>query len=344
MPALFPFKGFNNEVVEKLLESKLATKLDVNRFMTPDYSLTENEGMIKKIRSYTWNGEAEDLERGDGLANYIDAEFVEREYVVKRTQAGIRYYDDDAMTDEAWIDEHLKGLSESMINDWTKKAIAEYSKTINQAVMTNYDLGDFADAISKYSREFENQEGLFFLANIELIPTLQKQLGDYLKYTEGYIRTGAVGEILGVPIYTSKAVPKGLMFLAHKDAVHAFLKKQLFVEQDRDIDTKMNRMIAARYAVIALYDERKCIACGQANAQATTMTTPAAGDLVVAGAAPTGAKVSVFVNEKLAGAPVVAAGNAYSVTLMEALKSGDRVKVVAEVEEYLPGVAVEVVA
>lgn len=134
------------------------------------------------------------------------------------------------------------------------------------------------------------------------------------------------------------------MFLANKDAVHAFLKKQLFIEQDRDINTKLNRMIAARYAVIALYDERKCIACGAQNAQATTITTAAADAAVVAGAAPTGAKVSVFVNGKLFGVPVVAAGNAYSVTGAENLKVGDKVRVVAEVEEFLPGVATTVVA
>ena len=99
MPALFPFHGFNNEVVEKLFESKLSTMLDMNPFMTPDYSLTENEGMIKKIRTYTWSGEAEDLERGDGLSAYLDANFIERQYEVKRTQVGIRFYDDDAMTD-----------------------------------------------------------------------------------------------------------------------------------------------------------------------------------------------------------------------------------------------------
>ena len=342
--AVNTFKGFNNEVVEKLFESKLSTKLDFNPFMTADYSLTENEGMIKKIRTYTWSGEAEDLERGEGLSGYLDADFVERQYEVKRTQVGVRFYDDDVMTDSMWVDTKIEGMSEEMINKWKAKAIAEFGKTVNQAVMANYDLADFADAIAKYSNVFEDQAGLFFIANQELKPTIQKQLGDYLKYTEAYIRTGAIGEILGVPIYLSKAVPKGLMFLATKDAVHAFLKKQLFVEQDRDIDTKLNRMIAARYAVIALYDERKCIACGAQNAQATTVTAPAAGDTAVAGAAPTGAKVSVFVNEKLAGAPVVAAGNAYSVTLLEALKAGDKVKVVAEVEEYLPGIATATVA
>ena len=231
-----------------------------------------------------------------------------------------------------------------MVNEWKAKAIAEFGKTINQAVMTNYDLADFAAAMQKYVSVFETKENLFWLANIDLEETIVKTLGDYLQPTEGYIKTGTLYNILGVPIYFSKAVPKGIMFLANKDAVHAFLKKQLFVEQDRDIDTKMNRMIAARYAVIALYDERKCIACGAQNAQATTITTAAAGAAVVAGAAPTGAKVSVFVNGKLFGVPVVAAGNAYSVTGADNLVVGDNVRVVAEVEEFLPGVATTVVA
>ena len=137
MPALFPFTGFNNEVVEKLFESKLSTKLDMNPFMTPDYSLTENEGMIKKIRTYTWSGEAEDLERGEGLSAYLDANYVERQYEVKRTQVGIRYYDDDAMTDSRWVDTKIEGMSEEMINKWKAKAIAEFNKTINQSPMVN---------------------------------------------------------------------------------------------------------------------------------------------------------------------------------------------------------------
>lgn len=159
--AVNQFKGFDNFVVEKLFESKLSTMLDINPFMTPDYSLTENEGMIKKIRTYTWSGQAEDLERGEGLANYLDADFVERQYEVKRTQAGIRYYDDDAMTDETWVDAKIEGLAEAMVNEWKAKAIAEFGKTITQSVMTNYDLADFADAMQKYVSVFESKENLF---------------------------------------------------------------------------------------------------------------------------------------------------------------------------------------
>ena len=344
MPALFDFKGYDNFVLAEKIESILLTKLSMAKFLHDDQSLEGVPGMVKKIHTYTPSGSAEDLERGEGLSGWIDADYVEREYRVNRTQAGFRYYDDDMMTDPTLIDAKAQGLAEAMVNDFTQKAVEEFGKTSNQSPMTNWDLSDFADAIAKYTNEFEDQAGLMVVANIGLIPTFRKVLGDYLKYTEAYIRTGAVGEILGVPIYTSKAIPEGMAFLVTRDAVTAFMKKGTFIEQDRDIDVKLNRVIAAKYSLIALTDERKCIALGEQNAQATTITTFAAGAAVVAGAAPTGASVQVFVNEKPFGVPVIAAGNAYSVTGPENLESGDRVRVVAKLEGYLNGVAKEVVA
>ena len=339
MPALFDFKGYDNEVVAKRIDSILLTKMDMNQFMTPDYSLTENEGMVKKIRTYLPTEAVEDLERGEGLSSYVDAEFTEREYRVKRTQSGARWYDDDFMTDEMWVQTKIDGVAESMVNDWTRKALKEFGKTTNQVEFTNWDYSDFVDAMTHFDQEFESEDGLFFLCSADAPAKIRKMLNDNLKYVEGYVRTGYIGSVNGVPIYWSKAVPSGMMFLATRDAVHAFLKKQTFVEQDRDIDTKMNRMIAAKYAVIALFDERKVIACGAKNAQDTTITTKAAGAAVVAGAAPTGASVTVFVNGKQFGLPVVAAGNAYSVTGLDDLVAGDHIRVVAELEGFLNGVA-----
>ena len=211
--------------------------------------------------------------------------------------------------------------------------------------MINWDINDFIDAVAVYDDLYEDAENqLFFLGAQDVIAKARKMLADNLKYVDSYATKGYVGNVLGIPMYFSKAVPKGMMFLATKDAVHAFMKKNTFVEGDHDPDTKLNRMFASRYAVIALYDETKCIACGTKNAQATTITAPTAGDTAVAGAAPTGAKVSVFVNDKLWGVPVVAAGNAYSITGAEALVSGDRIRVVAELEGFLNGIATEVVA
>lgn len=86
MPALFPFKGYDNFVLAELIETILQTKMDMNKFMTADYQLSENAGMVKKIHRYTGTGEVDDLARGEGNTHFIDAEYTSEEYRVARTQ------------------------------------------------------------------------------------------------------------------------------------------------------------------------------------------------------------------------------------------------------------------
>lgn len=254
----YTFKGYENFILENKINSILATKLDVNKFMTIDQSLQGVPGMKKLVHKYTAAGQIDKLARGEGNSHFIDAEFAEAEYEVGRYQGQFKYYDDDQMTDPTLIDTKAKGLAESMVNSWISEAIAEFDTTTNTFEAENFDIADFADAIAEYANVFEGQEGLYMLCSMDLVPTLRKSLGDYLKYTEGYIKTGAIGTILGVPVYTTKALEKTI-FLADKEAVTAFIKKDTFVEQDRDIDKKENFVVASKYAVIALTDERRCI-------------------------------------------------------------------------------------
>lgn len=160
----YPFKGYDNFVLENKINSILSTKMDMNRFMTADYSLAGTPRMTKKIHKYTGVGSAEDLARGEGNTEFVDASYVEEEYTVARTQGQCKYYDDDVMTDPVLIDTKIQTLSEGMVNNWTAKAITEFGKTSNQAIFTDYKLANFADAIAIYSNKYESQEGLFFLA------------------------------------------------------------------------------------------------------------------------------------------------------------------------------------
>lgn len=138
----YPFKGYDNFVLEEKIDSILSTKLDMNRFMTADMSLTQEPGMVKKIHTYVGSGNAEDLARGEGNTEFIDAEYSEREYRVARTQAQAKYYDDDVMTDPVLIETKMKTVAEAMVNNWTAKAIAEFAKTGNQSEFTDYKLSN----------------------------------------------------------------------------------------------------------------------------------------------------------------------------------------------------------
>ena len=322
------FKGYDNFVLAETIKSSLDTKLDINRFLTADYSLAEAPGMVKKIHKYSVeNGVVDDLSRGQGNSNIIEAGFEEVEYRVARTQGQINYFDEDVMTDPTLIDAKVRFLSEAMVNDWTRKAIAEFGKTENVKEIAALSLDNLADAISLYTGVYEDTTGLFILANQKSDATIRKMLEPELRYVEAYAKVGAISTIWNIPIFLSKAVPEGMFFLATREAVTAFIKKAVNVEQDHNIDTKLNKVVASRYSVIALTDETRCIAIGPAQSTKVSITAPAVDDVAIAGAATDGARVTAFVNGKEVGS-AVASGSAYSIAC-DALVANDVVKVVA---------------
>lgn len=334
----FEFKGYDNFVLAEDIESIIATKLDVNRYMTADYSLQGVDGMTKKIHKYTPSGYTENLARGEGNSNYIDAEYVETEYEVMRNQGQYRYYDDDIMTDSTLIETKNRGLAEAMVNNWTYAAFDEFAKSTNTVTVTDWSIADFADIIGQYEAYHESKEGLFFLAPYTLKPLLQKNLGDELKYVQPYATTGTVAMILGVPIYFSHALPDFVVYCATNKAVTAFIKKGVSVESDRDIDTKLNRVVAARYAVIALTDETECVKAGRAQEDELVIDTPTSTDVKVTGTATAGASVKVIINGETAGRTTADDSGDWEVSC-EALEVGDEIQVRATLEGYFEQVA-----
>lgn len=133
----FAFKGYDNFVLAEDIESIIETKLDMNRYMTADYSLEAVDGMKKKIHKYTPSGTTENLLRGEGNTTFIDADYVEVEYEVHRNQGQYKFYDDDAMTDSTLIETKNRGLAEAMVNTWTNDAIAEFAKSTNRIAVTD---------------------------------------------------------------------------------------------------------------------------------------------------------------------------------------------------------------
>ena len=170
---------YSNFVLENKFESVLKTKLDLMNYLTADYSLQANPGMIKKVHVYKPTGSVEDLTVGNGNTQSIDAGFIEKAYTVGVTQGRFPYYDENAMTDPAYVDAGVKGLAEIMANDLTTKAIKEFGHAILSKTTTNYALADIIDAMAKYP--YEEEAGLFMLVGLKAKAAIRKQLKDELK-------------------------------------------------------------------------------------------------------------------------------------------------------------------
>lgn len=247
---------YENFVLESKIENLLTTGIDMNAYMTIDYSLAENAGMKKVVNVYTATGEVQDLNMGEGNTAEITVSFTPTEYTVGVTQGKFAYYDEQEMTDPMVVDAGLQAIADKMANDLTEKAIAEFGKaTLTLEVDWGFD--SVVDAIAKLNTESE--EGLFMLVNPAQKATLRKKLGQDLKYSEGFARTGYIGSVCGVPVIVSKAVPVGTGYLASKEAVTCFVKKGSEIEQERDADKRNNKVIARKVMLVALTDANKVV-------------------------------------------------------------------------------------
>ena len=244
---------FDNEVLEQKLENNLITALNMNQFITMDYSMIEAPGMIKKVRVYTGKGDVEDLAMGVGNSGDIGSEFEEKSYEVEVTQGRVPFFDEQQMVDPKAVDKAIEHLGEQLTNDITTKVVGELDNGTGEIATLDFD--GIVDAIAEFPDE--SHDDMYLLMAKDAYASLQKECKDLLSYVEGFIRRGYVGHIAGVPIFVSNAVDDGKAYLACKSAITCFMKKGVETEQERDANTRKTVLYGRNVKVIALTEPAK---------------------------------------------------------------------------------------
>ena len=331
---------YANFVLENKYESILTTKVDLANYLTPDYSLTEAPGMKKTIHVYKATGSVEDLAMTAGNSGIFEAAYESKDYDVVVTQGKGVYYDEEAMKDPMIVETILKGMAEAMINDFTAKAIAEMIKSTRtvecdfSTSSSGYLFGKVVDTAALFGEE---EDGLFLLISPTNLAYARKQLGDDLKYSEGFVRTGYVGSICGFPVIVSKAVPDSCAILANREAVTLFVKKGSEAEQDRDPDHRKNELYIRKVALVALTNEKKVAILAKAQSTACAITTYTKAQKTIAGTCGTDCtRVDVFVNGEFAFSATPSSGS-WTGTAASNLVANDKV----DAKAYAPGKAVK---
>ena len=255
---------YENFVLENKMDEMLITLLDMNQFLTPDYSLAENAGMKKVINRYSAEGDAEYLDMGEGNSEEIAVSFTPEEYVVKTLQQKFVYYDEQEMNDPMVVEVGLQKMSANMVNAMAKEAIAEWDKASLVKYGCTWTYDDVVDAIAMYPHE--QADGLMLLISPEIEASFRKNLEDSLKYVEANVRSGYIGSVCGCPVYKSAAlaesagiVDEACAFLVDRRAVTNFLKKGVEIEQERDADTRKNTIYSRKVGVVALTDATRVV-------------------------------------------------------------------------------------
>ena len=250
-------KAYENVVLSNKVNDILATKVDLNTYMTIDSSLAESAGMKKAINTYTSTGSIEALAMGEGNSEEIEVTFETNDYEVLTYQGKFSFYDEQEMTDPMIVDTGLAHSADRMINKFIELAVAEFEKATLAQPATAWSFDVVVDAIAKM--RLEDEAGLFMLVSPEDKAAIRKALKEDLSYSEGFVRTGYIGTVAGVPVIVSKAIPAGKAYLATKEAVTVFLKKDSETEYERDADTRHNSYWVRKFAIVALTDATKVV-------------------------------------------------------------------------------------
>lgn len=252
---------FADVVIEKKFESVLNTKLDFQRFVTVDRDLAENSGMTKNVVVKSVTGNVQDLAMGVGNTQNVEVTSQTIPYTVGVTQGRFSYYDEEAMSDDSVVEAGLTGLAEKMVNDFTNKAVAAFAGATLEQTGCTWIFDDVVDALAKLN--LENESDLFMLIAPSVLAEFRKNLGTSLQYSEGFVRTGYIGSVCGIPVYVTKALDAvaqtAAAIIASKEAVTLFIKKGVEREPEREANTRKTTEYIRKVALVALTDDTKVI-------------------------------------------------------------------------------------
>lgn len=254
---------YSNQVLEAKAKDLLTTTLDTKTLMTIDDSLASSAGMKKVINTYTYSGTAEELGEREGNTNIGSISYVPVEYEVKLVQQAFDYTDEDFMKDPSIVDNMLKGSNQVMANKMTSDFLAalasekEGARLITNKVTAALSYDAIVDAIGELNLEDESK--VFVVIPNAWKAKLRKD-PDYVAARQGeVVYSGQVGTICGIPVVCSKALSSEAYVMTN-EAVKLFIKKDIEVEQDRDKDKRINKVIERTCYLVALVDATKaCI-------------------------------------------------------------------------------------
>ncbi len=258
-------KIYDNFYLSNEVEDQFKSHLNLQQFCTVDNSLAGTAGMLRRINVYAATSGTEKLQMGEGNTKSIEVSHRTREYRIGLAQNRFSYYDEEEMTDPMLVPVGTKQMGTDMFNTVNDDIYGEFKKAPRVVVVPSMGFDGFVDAVSALDIEStDNNPGViapmtFAFVNGLDVAELRKALKEDLKYVESFVRTGYIGTVGGVNIYTKKDALKGTIVVATKKAVTMFHKKGTEIEQERDKNIRKNTIYSRKYYIVALTNETKVV-------------------------------------------------------------------------------------
>ena len=136
-----------------------------------------------------------------------------------------------------------------MTNDF----ITEAQKATLAAPCATFGYEAIVDGIAKL--RIEDESKLFVVAPTDWKAELRKDEDYKVARMGDVVYNGQTATVAGIPVIYSNAIEEA--YVMTPEAIKLFIKKDVEVEQDRDIETKTNTVALTSYYICALVDDTK---------------------------------------------------------------------------------------
>lgn len=250
------------QVLADMISAALPNAIRFAPLARIDNTLVGQPGSTVTVPKFKYIGDAEDVAEGEAIDTSL-LETSSEPFDIKKAGKGVEITDEAVLSGYGDpIGEAGNQLTLAISNKVDNDVLTALgTTTLEYTAGTAWDLGTISDALDIFGDE--DDEATVLILNPKDASELRKSIGgDWERASDlgdNIIVNGTYGGVLGAQVVRSNKVAEGTGYLVKTGALAIYMKRNVAVEDDRDILRKTTVMTADQHYGAHLYDESKAV-------------------------------------------------------------------------------------
>lgn len=250
------------QVLADMISAELENAIRLSPLARVDRTLEGRPGSTITVPKFKYIGDADDVAEGEAIDLAL-LETTTEDFTIKKAGKGVEITDEAVLSGLGDpIGEAARQLTMSIANKVDNDVLAALDTTsLVYSAGTAWDLDTISNAIDIFNDE--DDEPMVLIMNPKDAAQLRKAVaGDWDRASDlgdDIIVRGTYGAVLGAQVVRSKKVAEGTAYLVKQGALAIYMKRNVEIENDRDIVRKTTVITADQHYGAHLYDESKAV-------------------------------------------------------------------------------------
>lgn len=259
----------NPEVMGDMISATLPKALKAKGFMKVDNTLTGKAGNTITIPQYAYIGEAKDVAEGNA-AEVTQLTATDKEYTIKKAVKAVELTDEAVLSGYGDpVGETTRQLTMAIEDKVDSDGIALLTAITSSSpaganfvtsTETKFNYAFVCDGLDALPDSEDEGEELYLLVPKAGIKALRRDEKFIDKNQGEMLGTGVVGSVAGCKVVVSaKLTEDDCAYILRPNALTAFIKRDVNLESDRNILTKVTTFSVDEHYTVAIEDMNKIV-------------------------------------------------------------------------------------